>query len=314
MINKPKELQEEIRLMNETFGVPENETESDSDSTNNTDSDDTSSEESAEQTSEPNESDDSDKPDDSDTPDEPDEPDSSDESSESDEPPESDESSDELEPDSEPTDDKDRIIENLRARIAELEAAKPVPTKSTESDSSESTKPESSPEKPDTQDFVGDLDVEDLITDKESFNKFLNNFRLKIIEDSRKVLGEEVLRSIPDIVKTNIVTVTNLQKASEQFYAENEDLKPFKKVVASVFEELASENPDKPYNEIMKEVAPEVRKRLELHRKATNSETKTKSAPRLPTRKSAPGRASAKPNTNPLLSELEEMNKSLGIH
>lgn len=200
-----------------------------------------------------------------------------------------------------PTDDKDKIIEELRAKLAEKESKETTSTKAPTTEA---------PLQLDEQDFVGDLDL-DYISDPKELNKIFNRIYQKAVEDTRKVLGEGVLRSIPDIVRTNIATVTNLQRASEQFYEENPDLTPFKKVVASVFEEMASENPDKSYDQLMKEIAPEVRKRLELYKKAAQPTDKS-NPPRLPRKKGKPGRAQEKPKTDPLQAELEAMNKTLG--
>ena len=225
----------------------------------------------------------------------------------------------EPQPEPEPKpDDKDSIIESLRARVAELESArspKPEPAPTDEPE----PKPKPEPPKPqltlEEQDFIGDLDVDDLVENKEGLNKLLNAVYAKAVSDTQKVVGEGVLKSIPDIVKTNIITVENLRKASEEIYNSNEDLKPFKKVVAAVFEEIASENPDKPYTELMDEVADETRSRLELVKKATDktpNQNNNSNPPRLPQKKSKPGNTRAKPQTNSLLNELEEMNKTLG--
>jgi len=86
----------------------------------------------------------------------------------------------------------------------------------------------------------------------------------------------------------------------------NEDLKPFKKVVAAVFEEVASENPGKSYKELLPLVGEEARKRLELHRKSTDQ-----SPPRLPRKRGKSTVPKEPPATDPLLAELEAMNKSL---
>jgi len=197
-------------------------------------------------------------------------------------------------------DEKDKIIEELRAKLAEKESLK------TDAPTTEA------PLALDIQDFVGDLDIEDVMNDPAEFNKLLNKIYQQAVTDTRKVLGEGVLRSIPDIVRSNIITMANLQKASDQFYADNEDLRPFKKVVAAVFEELASENPDKRFDVIMKDVAPEVRKRLELHKQATKKDVGDgNKPPRLPRKKGRSGRNQDKPNPSPLLNELEQMNKTL---
>lgn len=200
-------------------------------------------------------------------------------------------------------DEKDRTIAELRAKLAEKE----LPSTKKPSTSAPTTE---APLQLDEQDFVGDADVEDIVNDKGELNKLLNKIYQKAVSDTRKVLGEGVLRSIPDIVKTNVSTLSSLQKASEQFYQDNEDLKPFKKVVATVFEELSSQNPDKSYSDILSKTGEEVRKRLELQRKATKPPGNGP-APRLPRKKGKPGKSNEKPSIDPIQAEIDEMNKSI---
>lgn len=197
-------------------------------------------------------------------------------------------------------DEKDKLIAELRARVDKLSVKEEPPT--------EEPEPEPGPLTFTEQDFIGDQDLDDLTRDPKEFNKLLNTIYQRAVTDTRQILGEGVLRSIPDIVRANITIINNLQKSSDEFYAANEDLKPFKKVVATVFEEIASENPGKPFEELFPMVADESRKRLELHKKVTQP---TNKPPRLPSRKNRVTVPATKPNPDPLLRELEEMNKTL---
>ncbi|MHA1289115.1 MAG: hypothetical protein ACTSPB_17135 [Candidatus Thorarchaeota archaeon] len=162
------------------------------------------------------------------------------------------------------------------------------------------------------QDFIGDIDLDELTRDPDKLNKLLNNVFKKGVETARDFVksgSEGVLKAIPDIVKHNLTVITTLKKASDKFYEENEDLKPFKKVVAAVFEEIAAENPDKSYEENFKGLADEVRKRLDLQKKATPA-AKKKAAPRLP-RRGKQGNRQHQPKTDSLVSEIDAMNSEL---
>ena len=204
----------------------------------------------------------------------------------------------------EPTDDKDKIIEELRAQVAKLTAKEPEPLPEPEPQT------QVLPDEPIADfDFIGDLDMGELYDSPKKFNNLLNSIYKKAVTDTRKSLAEGVLRTIPDIVKANIVTVTGMQKASQDFYEKNADLEPFKKVVAVVFEEMASSNPGKSYKEVIKLVAPEVRKRLGLQRKAL--EKAGAKPPNLPRPGGRQARAATKPDLDPLQNELEAMNNSL---
>lgn len=206
----------------------------------------------------------------------------------------------EPEPSPEPEpDEKDKIIEELRRKLEERETPAPTP------------KPEPPPEEPLTfepTDFIGDLDPEDIMRDKDELNKLLNSVYSKGVTDARKLTSEKVLLSIPEIVRNNLNIMTELQKTSDEFYANNKDLAPFKKVVAAVFEEVAAKNPDKKYGELLNEVGDEARRRLELHKKVAP----TPPAPRLPNKKGSPPANTNKPDTSSIQSEIELMNKSLG--
>ena len=209
-------------------------------------------------------------------------------------------------------DDRDTTIETLRTRVAELEANK------VKDDEPKDVKKDNEPEesKPLTfedQDFIGDLELDDLIRDPKEFNKLLNTIYQKAVTDTRKVLGEGVLRSIPDIVKSNISTMTMLKEASEKFYNDNEDLKPFKKVVAAVFEDISSQNPDKRFDEILNSVGDEVRKRLDLKKTAVKGSVAAEErSPRLPRNKGRSGGPNdTKPDTSPLQNDIAKMNETL---
>ena len=212
----------------------------------------------------------------------------------------------EPEPESPVEDEKDKTINELRQKLAERESLEPK-------DVIKETPPEIPFEITD-QDFVSEYDMDDLLRDPAELNKLLNKLYKQTVTDTRKTLGEGVLRSIPDIVRANVTAIAELQKASEDFYNENKDLKPFKKVVAAVFEEVASENPGKTYGEILPKVGTEVRNRLELHQKAltvTQPEIKS-TVPRLPRKRGRSSMLENQPSTDPLMNELEAMNKTLG--
>ena len=198
-----------------------------------------------------------------------------------------------------PPDEKEIELANLRAEVEQLKKVKP-----------EEKKEEVVDTPLDETDFIGDLDLDDLTRDKTAFNKILNAVYSKGVNDARKLTSEKVLLSIPDIVKNNITLLSQLKEASDKFYTDNKDLEPFKRVVAATFEEIAAANPGKKYDELMKLVASEARKRLDLHKKVDAD--KKKDPPRLPQKDSNKRNVpNEKPNTSALQSELDEMNKTL---
>jgi len=194
--------------------------------------------------------------------------------------------------------DKDKLIAALRTQLNER-AKREIKEPEKKEDKEE-------PLKLDEQDFLGDVDLEDVINDKAAFNKILNTVYSKGVDDARRMASERVLTTIPDIVRHNFEVVKTLSEASEKFYSDNKDLIPFKKVVAEVFEEVYAANPDKPYNELVKSVAPEARKRLGLKAEALKDTGKsTSGAPRLPGKKSGTRPSGQRPDLSPMQKEID---------
>jgi len=192
-------------------------------------------------------------------------------------------------------DDRDRIIEELREELSKKGEPKTSPPTTR------------APLVIKEQDFFDDLDFDEAIENKASFNKLLNKVYHKGVTDSRGMVDGEVLQNIPQL----ITTITTLQEASKQFYTDNEDLVKYKKDVANTFETLVKNNPDKPYFELFNDVAIETRKKLRLpepQRKTVDKGT----PPTLPRKKGKPGRADTKPKLDPLQMEIEAMNKTIG--
>ena len=175
-------------------------------------------------------------------------------------------------------------------------------------------KPKSEPEpkvEVEEIDFIGDADMDEVTRDPKEFNKILNKIFVQGGDNLRTQITEGVLRAIPDMVKNNVATVISLKESSDQFYKDNKDLEPFKKVVGVVFEEIAAKNPDKKFSEILDDVNTESRKRLELYKKTVDNEPKPgNKPPKLPKIKGQQREPSKKPDISPMQAEIDEMNKS----
>lgn len=155
------------------------------------------------------------------------------------------------------------------------------------------------------EDFLGGLDLDDLSSDPEAFNKVLNAVYRKGLEAAKKTSSES-MATLPDMIKENISVIQALERASSDFYEKNKELEPYKDVVATVFGEVASQNPDKTYQENLDLTGAEVRKRLKIEGKKV---TKDK-PPRLPN----PGkqqRPTQKSEPSGFDSELDAMEKAL---
>jgi hypothetical protein len=172
--------------------------------------------------------------------------------------------------------------------------------------------PEPEPEPIEDVQFLDDnVDLDDLSRDPKALNALLNKVYQAGVNNTRSV-RETTLRDIPGIVKNNITIQATLKKEVETFYTNNEDLKPFKKAVAAVYEELASDNPDWTVSETFTEVEKETRTRLGLEKKAgepvTDPPAPKKKGPKFAGTK-GPRKPGKKPATDSLLNEIDEMNK-----
>lgn len=200
-------------------------------------------------------------------------------------------------------DPRDKELRTLREEIEKLKGPKTEAPK-TEVPSTDAPITE--------EDFLGDIDLDEVSRDPKAFNELMNKIRKSGIEYTRsevKRAVEQVVRSIPDIVNNNVALTATLKEVNKKFYTENKDLVPWKKTVAAVFEEKAAENPDKSYNELLPEVAAETRKRLGLKKDALKTQD---TPPNLP-RKKGGQRQQPKPDTDPLMDEMDEMDKALGL-
>lgn len=165
------------------------------------------------------------------------------------------------------------------------------------------------------EDFVKDVDLDEVTREPSAFNKLLNTIYKKAIQTVRgeaRRTKEDTLRELPEMVTRKLETEKSLKEMSDKFYTKNKDLEPFKKVVGVVFEELASENPTLKYNEVLEKVGDETRKRLDLKKPIAEPPKKKDDddPPPLPRKK---GGRVVQPKNEPNLvtSQISDMNKAL---
>ena len=186
-----------------------------------------------------------------------------------------------------------------------MEVLQPIVDKINESKTQEKPK-EDQPEALPEMDFIGDEDIDDVTTDKAKFNKLLH----KASDHGYNKAIEQMLRILPGIVtKVAAVEVQN-QAAAMEFYRANDDLIPHKASVAKIYNELLGKNPSKDPYELLKDLAPEARKRLKLKPKGGGANTQQK--PEFKKPGFAPGSATGKRGgapvkENPVKSDLGKM-------
>ena len=193
---------------------------------------------------------------------------------------------------------KQKNIE-LTARLEDLSGRVKLSTKAPETEAPSTDAPQ------ELIDFLGDRGVDDVTSDKQMFNEFLNEVARRAVDLAGVTVSENVLRAIPDIVKTNVQQHAALRTMTDDFYRENEDLKGHKKFVGMVGAELASKNPDWKVEKVFSEAASESRKRLGMKKAAVKKVADTK--PTLPGGTKGVKGAPDKAKAGKLAKEIDDM-------
>jgi len=117
-------------------------------------------------------------------------------------------------------------------------------------------------------DFLGNLDIDDVLESKESLNNVLKN----VFEANMKAIKQLTLE-LPKIVSNIAQQYTDMQLTVRDFYQKNPDLAPLKPFVGVVAQHLGAKNPDWSYDKLLEETGKEVRSRLKKL-KGSGSEAK----------------------------------------
>jgi hypothetical protein len=149
-------------------------------------------------------------------------------------------------------------------------------------------------------DFVGELDLDMLSVDKDIMNTMLNG----VVNNAVNRAVEKMLVNIPGVVSTQVKQQKRLTDAVDDFYGENEDLIPAKKVVAMNTNEVVAEHPDWTLEKVLEEAAVKTRKMLGKVKETTGKTEETNVSGRKP---ALPKRTSAKAKeTKPSMSKLQQ--------
>ncbi len=212
-------------------------------------------------------------------------------------------------------DEKDKIIEQLRAQIVELSKMKGI-------DEDKDVK-EAKPETPDSASveaeegnklvagefFVDDSEYNDVFESKEAMNKVLTRVYKSAVEG--------VLRTIPKVINNLVQTQVDIHTRTADFYAKNKDLADMKQFVGVVANDLASKHPDWNLDKLFEELGGngkdnvgEVRRRLGIKRMQEKKEVVSDRSrkPPFPSRGSGARPAEDKePNLTPLEKEISSL-------
>lgn len=115
--------------------------------------------------------------------------------------------------------------------------------------------------------FMKDFNMDELIDNPESLNKLLVVVYNKAIQDAETRTVEKVLRSIPQLVVNYASRHVSMSELVREFYDKNQDLTSVKRTVATVANEVASENPDWDVSKVFEEAATRTRRLLGIQKR-----------------------------------------------
>ena len=150
------------------------------------------------------------------------------------------------------------------------------------------------------------VDLEDIITDKAALNQVMNAVYQKAVADG----AQQVLLSLPQIVSAQVQQQAALKSSVDTFYTKYPHLAEFKRTVAAVATEIASEHPEWPVEQVFDAAAVKASEVIGLNKQIAGSSPsasgKPLKAPALVKPKG--GRASNDGgNVNKLQKDIEEL-------
>lgn len=113
-------------------------------------------------------------------------------------------------------------------------------------------------------DFIGNEPLEQLLDTREGLNKLLNIVASKAAELSINQAHERTIRTIPEVVTKYVTNMSTMKNLHDEFYANNEDLQPFKRVCGGIANQIAAEHPDFTVAKVFEETAKQTRQTLGL--------------------------------------------------
>jgi hypothetical protein len=146
------------------------------------------------------------------------------------------------------------------------------------------------------QDFIGDMDISELSTNKEKFNEVLNKMRITTYNEA----VTEVVKKLPHII--NLITSKHIQANNDMqtFLSTNPDIVSNKNYFVKIVNEVQGKNPELNHAQLLTKSAEEFRLRL----KTSVKQAEPTPAQIKPTQSPRP---SAVPTSNNIDDEIREL-------
>jgi hypothetical protein len=127
-----------------------------------------------------------------------------------------------------------------------------------------------------------DLNFDAIMESKENFVNFMTQVIKTTREVTRDETAQKVLKSIPSVVGTYVNQQATMKDVANAFYTDHPELKPVKRYVASVAEQIAHQNPEWKLPEVLAEAAKVTKENLKIVAAIKAEEKTTAIAPALP--------------------------------
>lgn len=153
-------------------------------------------------------------------------------------------------------------------------------------------------------DLIGELDIDEVVSDKKLFNQVISAGLAKIRED----LKSELSAMIPGVASTHVNHAMTIKETTDNFYRENSDLVPVKKTVGRIAAEIYAEEPTITIQELYKKAADKTREVLGITRihKSDNQNDKRERKPEFASAARSGDRSQGRDQIDPVQQDILE--------
>lgn len=165
-----------------------------------------------------------------------------------------------------------KLLEQINLLTEKINSGSQQPAQAPQQQAQQSSTPTvtaSSDGKESVYDFVGDLDIDDIVSNKETFNAVLSK--------AVNATLNNVMRHLPSVVQEQTTSQRNIMTTVDSFYSENSDLAHVKPFVGMIAKQVAQENPDLALPNILAETATRVRTMMGLTKQTQEEAAKSSS-------------------------------------
>jgi hypothetical protein len=153
-------------------------------------------------------------------------------------------------------------------------------------------------------DFIKDIDMDDVSSDPQVFNRILHD----VIKKVQLQTTEQVLRSIPQVVMSQVNQQTYFKRMADKFYEDNPDLVHVRQVVKACTQQVQQTNPEWEIEKVLKEAAIKTRSTLGMAAHKIEDDSEVPSAEDAAFGKSRGGsKSNLKQRKSSLQTEIDEL-------